>query len=398
MFNICATFYYGNGKQLDDECFETIIHDLLYTAIQCIPLVPPIKDIFGVNKWEWQHPHGRDNVSLCNMNTISMKDVIQKWIYQTPLISDAYQHVYKQLISRLTDEYNSHCRKSHYIGPTKAYTSTTKEWERQKCPDCYRQHRWSALSISIRCSICAHKANSRCSSCIIAAGINTNVPICSDCARTDYLISDGISIDDVPSLKGLKIAQSLNTTNVILLQFIPEQTEKNLYCKSVLVKDRFVQFNRDELESTLGDTRYHDLVQEFINRPKNVTFEEYQIDLHRGFNEYLQARGGDKFFGCDIRKYCNWAFKQSLFTIKISNIGPLKYNGHVVAQGLTNNIIDKNEYESKTVNEYDKIFPDEDESIDDNDIATRYCHAVHFKPQQVAILGLMESYKGKGTC
>ena len=393
------TFYYNNknGNQLDDDCFENIIHDLLYTAIQCIQLVPRIQDIFGVNKWEWEHPHGRENVLLDDMNCISFKDIIKKWIHETPLISENYQDVYNQLISRLRDEYNDHCMKNHYIGPTKPYTSTTKDWERQKCPDCYRQHRWSALSISIRCAICADKANSRCSNCIIAAGINSNVPICSQCARTDYLISDGISIDDVPSLKGLRIAQSLNTTNVVLLQFIPEQTQKNLYCKSVLVKDRFIEFKREELQSILGD-RYQELLQEFINRPKNVVFEDYDIDLQRGLNEYLDTRGGDKFFGEDIRKYCNWNFTKSIFTIKISSIGPLKYNGHVVAQGLSNFIIDKNEFESKAVIEYDNLFPDEDESIEDNDIATKYCHAVHFKPQQVAILGLMKSYKGKGTC
>jgi len=298
----------------------------------------------------------------------------------------------------LKEEYNRHCTINEYTGPTVPYTSKKKDWLREKCPGCWKQFRYNAGNAAIRCCVCADINNSHCTHCIVAAGASNNVPMCPVCATSYYKVDVSLEyVYQLNELDNLKIAQILETTDNVVIQFVAKQTDTLLYCKSVLVDDRFAEFTRGELINVLGKTNFDKLVQDYLNRQKNVVFEEYTIDLKKGLKEYVEARGEDLFYGQSIKNNCNWDFKQSKFKVKVSSIGPLEFDGHVIAPGIRNIIVDQGEYEKKAIEEYDKIFPDEQE-FKDNKIATNYCHAVLLKTGEVAILGLEEAYKGKGNC
>ena len=394
-----------------DEIIDTAenfdcIYYLLYTTIECIHLVPKTKDAFNVNKFEWIPPNLSPSEFFQNdyVAVDSLKSIIEKWINDTPklkkqLVTDIEQNNFNQLIERLEHEYNRHVNICEYFGPTIPYTTEKKDrtWDREKCPGCWRQFRYDACRSPIRCTVCAEVENCHCTNCIIAAGKNGNVPVCPKCASTYYIVKS-LDVNAVALLKDLKIAQILETTENVLIQFTQEETDTLLYCKSVLVNDRFAEFTREELILALGEETYDKLVQKYLNRPKNVVFEEYEIDLKQGLIDYIEARGDDQFYGESIRNHCNWSFNTNKFKIKVSSIGPLKYDGHVIAPAISTVIEDKGEYEKKAIEEYDNIFNDADECIADNEIATKFCHATLFKPGEVGILGLEEAYKGKGNC
>ena len=140
--------------------------------------------------------------------------------------------------------------------------------------------------------------------------------------------------------------------------------------------------------------KYHQLLLDFVHRPRNVTFTDHQINLQKGKREYFKARGDEE---CNIAN-CNWSFQNSQDSLKISRIGPIEWDGHVIAPGLSKFINDNKGCERDSIDEYDGIFPDDQTKIEQNEIATTHCHGVYFKPGKVGIVVLNYAYKGKATC
>ena len=394
-------------KHPNDKDYFADFYKLSCITFKLLPLIPR-------HKYSWKHPlkHNASWNMGCSKRR-SLASIFSKFIGISatnihnknnnnkptlPPISEIFlQHQYAtihhQIIQRFKHEIivkltipEIFASKDSYIVPEKAYP-------RKKCFNCWKSFNFHALHSAIRCSHCASARNDSCTACIAACGVNRNVPICTDCGSNKFLIRH-IKNTEIKKLRNVRLAQTLITSNEILIQFTPRRTKFAFFAKGVLVNDRFAKFDRDEFIQAFGKHRFHLLLLKYVNKKLNVTFTEYNLNLYEAKKQYYQERGDE----LHTEDNCNWLFKNETFKVKVSAIGPLEWNGHVIAPKVIHDIIsDRNNLEDDVIHGIDDIFPN-GQKLEDNKIAQLYCHSVLLNPGHAAILQQHKGYKNRYNC
>ena len=435
----------------DDEDVDlpinwTDVYTKLYLITKAIPLIPKTPEIpIEISKWKYISPadwNKNNKFSWCQIlhTFVTSRIKIIEQITDNVAIKDKFH----SLFDAFKSEYDLHDKIEEYMSPTvpdvpldqadsriKQANISTK-WSRAKCPSCFDDLSNIATQAPIRCAICALLHNRHCPDCVAAAGSIQNVPIGPQCQEkllniANFNLKDVEAIYNDPTCK-LQISLSLQGNcateqekkerggfddDLDLIQFIPKQEiTKRVYAKGVLVQDRFVAVPRQQLEKVLGKDNYSNLLKQWRERNKNVQYIDYTVNIKKGIQEYFELckkRVNRYNLNCSITS--NWKYKYNQkypaygkqngdYIFKISSIGHLRFNGHVVAPELLKHLSDIDDDDSikYLIQCYQQIFPPK-QKFKDNEIAMKWCHSMLFKEDNKSkILSEGMSYKGGKTC
>ena len=272
---------------------------------------------------------------------------------------------------------------------------------KQSCKHCNRFFNLSMNTIAMRCDDCAKGENECHLDEIIPVGKYENRGICPCCVYDKrWLYKHWNSVHKLAEHQhDVKIAR-LTRTEVVISFCPPNHELENKIClQRDNIPQRFFVLPRRDVSRWVKPEVHWRLMQDWLNRPKEIRYRDYALDLLAKARLYFKVMPSKyNMTGTNGKKKCPFSFERLRHAkYQISDMGPLTKNGFVTWPSLQEQLGYGPQLGRSMVQQFDEEMFNPDDSRFPQ-IFDDHCGSTGVVKEKMLLAGIKKNYKGMKAC